>query len=578
MNTAETSAYAGVLAEFRQQRQASAIKIARWIFSAGVIGFIPFLAPSWMAGELQLAFNLEFLTLAIGMAALWLIGDDKPGRGAQVLVTTFGLMTLFALVQFGPNMGVGVLSVAWLLTISGLLGRSWLGAILLSVSYGIAGVVYLQGLIGADWYMTMTFIDWARSWMLVAMIYGGIALILDRINREFAEAWQREAAAVTERAEAERALLQAQRLESIGRLAGGVAHDFNNSLTVMIGGIDALRLTEPSVEREQLMNNMEQAVNAAVATTNQLLSLSRQGLEPGQPGKPKVALEALVPNLKRLLPETITIDADLQDTPPVALTNGDLEQIVLNLCLNARDAMPTGGRISISCRHASEQVFLVVRDTGEGMDQDTQQRALGAFFTTKSTGTGLGLAMVQDKLDSVDGGVSVNSEPGLGTTITLVMPALDQVEEEAEPEVEPEPPPAKPRKGIARGGESVLLVEDDHMVLEMFSEVLRLGGYRVTPASCIEEALVAIDSQPTTGSFDIMVTDAVLPDGEPSRAIARFRAGGWKPVLVCSGYIDSDQLVQDIAESDYEFLQKPFPNAQLLEVVAGLLNREPASA
>ncbi|MEP5764392.1 MAG: ATP-binding protein [Halieaceae bacterium] len=546
-----------------KHRQTIAVRSVKYLYAVGLFLFLLFLVPTWLSANPTLAFNLEFLALLGGTLGVWLSRADKPEVGVAAIVISFGLACLFALVQFGPNLGVGFMSLAWLIAITSLQGRGMLGVALIVAATAAVGFSDVQGWT-YTWHTQFDGPQWLRTSATVGIISIAVVKTINAINEELVDAWLRESVAVEERAEAERSLLQSQRLESIGKLAGGVAHDFNNSLAVLVAGIEALKNAEDESTRKALLDNMEQAARGAVATTKQLLSLSRQGLEPGQPAIPRDALGALLPNLGRLFPETIEIRSDLQDTAKIELSSGALEQVVLNLCLNARDAMPDGGWIEIACRELDEQVMVTVTDAGVGMDESVLQQADGAFFTTKRAGTGLGLSMVKETVNSVGGSVEIDSVAGVGTTITLSMPAIQTAP--TEPDTSTATPGGDTEIGLDRPA-TVLLVEDNAMVREMYAEVLRQADYEVETAECVADALAAIDSK----DFDILVTDAMLPDGEPSRAINRFRDGDWKPVLVCSGYIDSEELVKDLGQGDYSFLQKPFPNAQLTDTVRALL-------
>ncbi len=539
-----------MLAEFQLRRKASTVQSAQRIFAIGAVAFLPFMLPGWLAGEVQLWFTLEWLAVALGAVAMWVLPSNRPELGARALLTAYGLVAFFAMLQFGPNMGVGVISFSWLMMMAALQDYRWLGVGVFMGTYVGAGILDLAGVIGDSWYVEMTVLDWVRSASLICVVAIGAVIAMGRIKRELGEAWQREATAVAERIETERALMQSQRLEAIGKLAGGVAHDFNNSLSVLVGGIESLHKLDDKTERDDTLKHMEQAARGAVATTRQLLSLSSQGSEPGKPGNPRQALEALVPNLERLFPETIEIRASFEDTPYVPLSSGALEQTVLNLCLNARDAMPHGGVMHISCKLMRDTVQICVSDTGSGMDAETRSRALTEFFTTKQAGTGLGLSMVQRTVEHAGGRVEIDSEPGSGTTCRLLLPMIATPEElEHKPaNLEPVPP-----------GQHVLLIEDNLSVLTLFEKMLGLQGYQVTSAVTVSDALARIAET----DFDVLVTDAVLPDGEPGQAVKAFREKGWKPVLVVSGYIDSEDLVQDLSHGDYRFLQKPFTNEQL---------------
>lgn len=549
-----------LLAEVRRQRQTVAVKAARRLFSVGLFVFLVFLVPRWLAGVPSMAMSLEFLAFAAGTAGLYLVGDARPARGAMIIVVSYGIACFFALLEFGPNMGVGFLALGWMLTMAGLVEKNWLGVFLVTGVTAGVGVANQLGWIGG-WNIQLTALDWTRTTFTVGIMSVGAAVVIKRMNDEVVEAWHREALALSERTAAERSAMEAQRLESVGKLAGGVAHDFNNSLAVLVAGISALQKSVDEDQRKLLLDNMDQAAQGAVATTRQLLSLSRQGLEPGLPGNPKMALQGLVPNLQRLFPETIQVHTHLQDTGYVALSEGNLEQVVLNLCLNARDAMPKGGALEISCATRNEHVVIAIHDTGHGMDAATLAQARSAFFTTKKTGTGLGLAMVQDAVHSVGGNLEIDSEEDAGTTIRLVLPIVDA------PEIDPvEKAPTPVDASVA--GSRILLAEDSTMVRILYTEVLSQAGFDVHAVESVGETLSAMAAE----DYDILVTDAVLPDGDPTPAINQFRENGWKPVLVCSGYIDSEELVRDLGQSDYQFLQKPFPNELLVDTVERLLS------
>lgn len=546
-----------MLAEFQRKRQKATIQSARRIFTIGAVLFIPFVVHLWLSDRPSLVFTVEWLVVAAGAAAAWLIPDSQPRLGVAAMLVYYGLVAVFAMFQFGPNMGVGVLSFSWLMSMVALQPYRWLGPVIMMSFYALVGVLDIAGLVGHHWYMDMTVMDWLRSTALITVVAIGSTLAAGRIADEVAEAWEREAAAVAERTETERTLMQSQRLEAIGKLAGGVAHDFNNTLAVLVGGIEALRFTEQADKRQELLSHMDQAARGAVATTRQLLALSRQGSEPGGPCKPNAALEALIPNLRRLFPETIDISARLRDCPYVSLSNGALEQAVLNLCLNARDAMPHGGSLHIDCEPEGDRVKISVTDSGAGMNAGTQSQALEEFFTTKQAGTGLGLSMVSKTVKGAGGDIIIDSFDK-GTTVSLLLPVGGVAGDVGDL-------PRAPAAPVSRG-QKVLLVEDNDSVLKLFQLTLENGGYTVITARTVAEALSLME----THDADILVTDAVLPDGEPSRAIEAFRGDGRKPVLVVSGYIYSDELVAGLGQGDYRFLQKPFSGAQLLNTLAEL--------
>ena len=388
------------------------------------------------------------------------------------------------------------------------------------------------------------------------------------------------------RAEVEAQLQWAQRMEVVGQLAGGVAHDFNNLLTV-IGGNTALALEEPGLDQglRDLLQEVQKAASSATSLTRQLLAFSRK-----QVIAPRVLdLNELVLHLQRmlqrLLGEDLTLAAQLEPRlGRVRVDPGQVEQILVNLAVNARDAMTGGGRLTLATSNADVRaeasasraaravggglpppgayVALAVTDTGSGMSADTLAHIFEPFFTTKGPGkgTGLGLAMVYGAVRQNEGYVEVESEPGRGTTFRIFLPRVDQP-----PEAWTEP--ALPGAG---GAETIALVEDEAQVRSFAAGVLRRLGYAVLAYASPAEALADLA---TLSRAHLLVTDVVLPgmSGQALAAALVTRAPGLA-VLFTSGHAENVIARQGVLERGIEFLAKPYSPAELAARVRAVLD------
>jgi PAS domain S-box-containing protein len=387
----------------------------------------------------------------------------------------------------------------------------------------------------------------------------------------------------TERRSLEQQVIQAQKMEAVGRLAGGVAHDFNNILTA-IGGYTDLLLEDLPLDdpRRQDVDEIHRAADRAAALTQQLLAFSRR-----QVLQPKVIdLNALVSNVERLLGRLIGEDVQLatalaDDVGRVRVDPGQLEQVIVNLAVNARDAMPGGGRLTIETRnvdldaaYAAEHrtvvpgpyVVIAVSDTGTGMNADTQSHMFEPFFTTKEVGkgTGLGLATVYGIVKQSGGSIWVYSELGHGTTIKVYLPRVDEP-----PEPLAAPGPSNPES--LRGTETILLVEDEPAVRAVARQILARQGYTVLEASDGPAALAMVGG---AGRVDLILTDVVMP-GMSGRTLADQLATRWPGVrvLYMSGYTDDAIVRHGMLESGLAYLQKPFRPDALVRKVRELLDR-----
>ena len=385
---------------------------------------------------------------------------------------------------------------------------------------------------------------------------------------------------ITERKQAEARLAQAQKMESIGRLAGGIAHDFNNLLTVINGYSQLLlgKLKAGDPLRATLAE-IHKAGERAAALTRQLLAFSRKQVLAPRVLDLNRLVEEMSPMLERLAGEDAELSVALHaESGEVYADPHQLEQVLMNLAANARDAMPGGGKLRIETAQverdgvyaashpdarAERYVMLAVSDTGVGMDEATRQQIFEPFFTTKEVGkgTGLGLSMIQGIVAQSGGYIEVYSQPGHGTTFKVYLPALAGVAAEA----------SRPAAGPPQGGkESVLIVEDQAEVRDYTVAVLKDYGYRVIAADNAGEALLVCEREPE--SIDLVLTDMVMPNMSGRELAERLKAvrPGIK-VLFMSGYTDDAVVHHGVVEEDAKFIQKPFSPEELAARVREIL-------
>jgi len=399
---------------------------------------------------------------------------------------------------------------------------------------------------------------------------------------------------VTAQRNVEAQLRQSQKLEAIGQLAGGVAHDFNNLLTV-ITGYTSLALTQRSHDDpiRRTLEAIAGAADSAAALTTQLLAFSRKQVLRPQLLNVGEVVEHVRPMLERLIEGRISLrhTVDL-DAPLVFFDRGQLEQVLINLVINARDAIARHGTISIEVSKAvlddsyadshpetdaGPHLVLAVSDTGHGMDEATRARIFEPFFTTKvaGEGTGLGLATVHGIVKQSGGNIWVYSEPEHGTTFKIYIPAAE-VESTLLAEVSAEETPSA--KARHAGSDLIALVVDDHLVVsQLTAEILETAGYTVLQASSPTAAAEILARQ----SVDVVLSDIVMPGGSgQAPAYPPDVRGNAAPVLYMSGYTAEVVSQRDLTVANARFLEKPFSPAALLDAVAAAVRREdvPTSA
>ena len=427
-----------------------------------------------------------------------------------------------------------------------------------------------------------TFSPWATSigvTCIVGILTILVQFVVSRLERSLehsSQALERLQAeqALRERAQedltrAQAALLQTQKLDAVGRLAGGVAHDFNNTLQVVLGWTELLRAeTQP----EQIQDGIEQIRGAAERSrglTRQLLTFSRPELCSPARVELHEFLPAFVTSYRRLLPDDISIVANTSEDIAILMDDGHLSQVLLNIVLNARDAMPTGGSLTLTATVRARAalppavggfedgaVEIEVTDTGTGMDEATRSRVFEPFFTTKGTrGTGLGLATVYGVIQQAHGAIDIQSEPGQGTSVRLFFPLLTGTEQAQRA--------AEPLASRASAAQSVLLAEDDRDVRTTLARALRHAGHRVVEVGDVETGRVVLKER--GGQFDVLVTDGIMPGGGTRQLIDDFLSARQDGrVILCSGYFDDELSLRDISTRAFDFMPKPFSPSELV--------------
>jgi signal transduction histidine kinase/CheY-like chemotaxis protein len=402
----------------------------------------------------------------------------------------------------------------------------------------------------------------------------GVALHNNRLYEELQQAY-RELTLTQDQ------LVQSQKMEAIGRLAGGIAHDFNNLLTVIAGQTYMLRNQTAAGPVREGVERIEGTAERAAELIRQLLAFSRkQVLQPGIL-RLNAIVESMTPMLTRVIGEDIELSTRLE--PKLLHVKADptqVEQVIMNLVVNARDAMPRGGHLSLETANVTVEpayavqhpdvapggyVMLAVTDNGTGMDAETRRRLFEPFYTTKEPGkgTGLGLSTVYGIVKQSGGHIWVESEPGHGATFRIYLPVVDDAASVF--------PVARACDDAPRGTETVLLVEDESDVRALVRQVLQERGYRVVEATGPREALRIVSN--VAMPIDLLLTDVVMPQ-MTGRALADLVTADQPtlPVLFMSGYADSALVEHGVLQTGRAYLQKPFTPIQLARVVRRVLD------
>jgi PAS domain S-box-containing protein len=393
---------------------------------------------------------------------------------------------------------------------------------------------------------------------------------------------------VTHHTELQQQFLQAQKMESLGRLAGGIAHDFNNLLTIINGTADlALLRLSAAGERDDDWRSVRDAGERAATLTRQLLAISRKQVLQVEVLDPNDVLASIEGLLRRLIGEDVLLRVALTpDVGRIKADAGQLEQVVVNLAVNARDAMPGGGMLTIETKPVEvvgtmmaverspigpgRYVVISVTDTGEGMDEDTKARAFEPFFTTKAPGkgTGLGLSTVFGIVRQCGGALRLRSERGAGTTFEVYLPAVAD--------------PAKrtrsgPHQTVPRGTETILVVEDEPALRMVARKILENAGYTVVLASNGDEALTHL--RRATAPVHLLLTDVVMPGMSGPALVGRMREEGARMrILYTSGYADDALAGEGLDDERVQFLAKPYTGSTLLRKIREVLDAQPGAS
>lgn len=442
------------------------------------------------------------------------------------------------------------------------------------------GVVFVRlagGDAGTRW---MRYVGLALLVVMAGIVVAVIAAaqrVLSSANAELSRradalsaANEQLSAEIAERRKAQSALAQAQKMEAIGQLTGGIAHDFNNLLMVVSSGLRLLETRDDEQKRASIVAAMRQAVDRGAGLTKQLLAFSRR-----QKLTPEVVLvqdriESLQPLLERSLREDIVIELDLaKDAPAVKIDPGQFDLAVLNLAVNARDAMPNGGRLCIRLRQTqlvdgAPAIALSVADTGQGMAPEVLERAFDPFFTTKEVGkgTGLGLSQVYGFALQSGGRSEIESESGKGAVVTMILPATD----------EPAPRRLSEKKiESISGAGAVLVVEDDDAVAQLVCEMIGDLGYIATRVSNARDALKLIESDIR---FNLLFSDIIMPGGMSGIELAQHvrRQRPDLPILLTTGYGGKAEG----ASGEFTVLRKPYDRDELGAALANVASMEQA--
>jgi nitrogen-specific signal transduction histidine kinase len=388
-----------------------------------------------------------------------------------------------------------------------------------------------------------------------------------------------------ERIGLEEQLRQSQKMEAVGGLAGGIAHDLNNLLTPILGYAEMLDMRLPrGDERREDVQQIRRAAERARDLNRQLLAFGRKQMLELNPVDLRLVLTGAEKMLRRTIREDVQIELVIPS--PVGIVRADvgqIEMVLMNLAVNAQDAMPRGGVLTIGLQNTvvgeadaagspgmapGPYVLLMASDTGIGMDRETQARVFEPFFTTKAPGrgTGLGLSTVYGIIKQHGGYVKVESRLGRGTTFRIYLPRIADLPETKQAVS----PPAEPNKG---NGETILLAEDNEMVRNMTCRLLQDWGYTVLAAGTVEQAIEIVDT--AAGPIHLLVTDVIMPtmNGNELYQFLRPRRPGLK-VLFMSGYASDVIAPHGVMDEGVQFIQKPFSSLALLRKVSQVLEQQ----
>ncbi|MEQ8894656.1 MAG: ATP-binding protein [Sandaracinaceae bacterium] len=565
----------------RQRRASTLYGLSATVAVGCVVWVIVTWINDWGAARLAVASSMALVSVGCMVAA-----RRGAARVGSVLIVGFGCVAVtLHLVLGGPELAPTLGGFYVLVVAAGVLAGG--PAAVLAAVFGCAVLVGFAAWDGVNMLPSpgsgQTEWDVARANSVALVTLG---LLLGYAARRIDAAFRVADRSLAELEESNRALsetrdqmLRAQKMETVGAISGAIAHVVNNYLTV-IDGYAALIADEvvPPEEHPELAQEILRAAERSARLTRQLLAFGRQQVFDPKPAD----LDALVADagsmLRKILGEHRELDVELGgEAATVRVDASQIEQVLINLVLNARDAMAPGGTVTIrtACVDLDEaarshyeglavgpHVELVVSDTGCGMDAETLSRALEPFFSTKglARGTGLGLSSVNSIMERSGGAIRIYSEPGVGTTIRCLFPRIDEA---------PVPLRAPQRERVRLEGLRVLLVEDDDMVRGLVTRLLTAAGAKVRALA--DPVRAAEQAEDIGAEADVMVCDVIMPGlGGAELAERLHERAPELPVLFMSGYLEGSMIEQGILRADVELLQKPFTEAQLLSRVQAL--------
>ncbi len=505
--------------------------------------------------------------LFYGLVLVWLLGVGiflRRGRvlaAGWVLGLFFWLLVALVTLLFGGLQGqnAGCFTVCILLLGSVVSGRAAvIMAVVTSVWCALIAALELRGMLPKPLAPYSPINGWAAVTITVLLTAVLLRSSLESLQRMHARAQQ----SARERDEALRRSIQGQKMELVGNLTSGIAHDFNNLLTVMCNVSELLRIEgeaqPPSVA--SLLDDLDEATSRATLMTGQLLALGRAPVTGAETIDLSLVVKGLARMLPRLLGSSVRLEVDAPEPAFVEASPAGLQQIVLNLAVNAKEALPDGGRIEISVRAGDDFVSLVTEDTGIGMDEATQARIFEPFFTTKSSGTGLGLATVRELVSRYGGVIEVKSELGEGSRFELRFPSRPAPALKRVAELSDRPPaPARQRR--------LLLVEDDQLVRRSLTRWLISDGFEVIAVADGQEALSVLKA---AGDIACVVSDIAMPglDGERLAALLAEQQPALPVVLVSGNRIPSASFSASPLRA---FVPKPLSQTTLARALARML-------
>jgi signal transduction histidine kinase/CheY-like chemotaxis protein len=522
---------------------------------------------------------------------------------ALVLMTVLLLSAAMVAVRGGLTVGNLAVSVLLIMMSTLFFGRHGAIAALVAIVVvnATSGILVVEGFVppmSRELWDPLNGVVWVRQTLIMMLLGVVMALtelyVVERLahqvevhqNLAAREREQRLALEQSERErvrereqreQAQRALEQSRRIEALARMAGGVAHDYNNALTVIVGGTEMAKLRRDHPEEvEECLNEVLRAAGGAADLSRRLLMLGRQHVSTPRPTAIAVMVDRLQTPMQRILADDVLLEIDAPPEDAIAMVDEtQLERALLNLVINAGDAMPRGGTVTIAWRIEDvagapyladgRYVSINISDTGQGMSQETLDRVFDPFFTTKSDkgGTGLGLATVYAFAKESHGAIDATSELGAGTRITIWLPEAPHTHSPS-----PSPFAAQPATTVPPGAR-VLVVEDRDDVRASMSRILSHHGFDVTESSDGDGALRQLADD---RAFALMCIDGVMPGLQTATVIEKARElAPAMPVLVCSGHVQEELLRRGISTGRYAFLSKPFSAQQLLASVTRVL-------